>query len=264
MISDSRAGSPQPQLTISVVSHGNAEEVRHLLAGLLQYEDTRRIQMLVTDNLGGDLPELDAVGWESLRILRNRRPQGLASNHNAAFPHVNAPYFCVLNPDVVPVQKIIPSLLQRLESGQAHVVAPLVVDSQGVLQDTFRNLPNPLELVQRRLVRERAAPELPLAQDTISPEWIAGVFLLMKREVFAALGGLDERYRLYFEDVDFCTRARLAGYSLLVDRHLLIRHDANRTSHRDSRYLLWHLQSAFRFFTSPVYRLARQRSAKTG
>ena len=67
---------------------------------------------------------------------------------------------------------------------------------------------------------------------------------------------VDEKYRLYFEDVDFCTRARLKGMKLLVDPQIQVRHDAQRSSRRKLYYLFLHTQSALRFFTSPVYRQA--------
>jgi GT2 family glycosyltransferase len=71
---------------------------------------------------------------------------------------------------------------------------------------------------------------------------------------------MDERYRLYFEDVDFCTRARLKGMKLIVDSQAQVRHDARRSSRKSFYYLFLHTQSAVRFFTSPVYRQAlRQR-----
>jgi N-acetylglucosaminyl-diphospho-decaprenol L-rhamnosyltransferase len=254
------ARASEPLVSISVVSHGNTQELQHLLASLLEHEEVGRIQMIVTDNLADKLPDLDGSGWGDFVTLRNARPQGLARNHNIAFRHARGQYFCVLNPDVVFIQGILQPLIRHLERDEASIVAPLVVDSRGIPQDSFRNLPRPIELVQRRLQTSLPGPELPAGAGIIAPEWIAGVFLLMKREVFGQLEGLDENYRLYFEDVDFCTRARLKGLSLLVDKDLSIRHDANRSSRKDVRYLFWHLQSAFKFFTSPVYRQARAQS----
>lgn len=246
-----------PLVTISVVSHGNTRELNYLLSSLLEHEEVSHMQLIVTDNLDHDLPDLDGSGWGDLLLIRNPRPQGLARNHNLAFRQARGRYYCVINPDVIFIQNIFLPLIRHLEADEGRIVAPLVVDSRGVPQDSFRMLPRPFELVQRRLLTSLPAPNLPAMGGNITPEWIAGVFLMMRSEIFDRLGGLDEKYRLYFEDVDFCTRARLKGFSLLVDKDLSIRHDANRSSRKNVRYLLWHLQSAFRFFTSAVYRQAR-------
>jgi hypothetical protein len=88
----------------------------------------------------------------------------------------------------------------------------------------------------------------------VEPDWIAGIFMLMKSETYREINGLDEKYRLYFEDVDFCARAKLAGLKLIVDTNTRIQHNAHRASRRKLVYLLWHIQSAVRFFTSPTYK----------
>jgi N-acetylglucosaminyl-diphospho-decaprenol L-rhamnosyltransferase len=80
----------------------------------------------------------------------------------------------------------------------------------------------------------------------------------MPSAIYRQLGGLDERYRLYFEDVDFCTRAKLAGLKLLVEPGLRVQHDASRSSHRNFYYFLLHTRSALRFFSSAVYRQAQR------
>ena len=78
--------------------------------------------------------------------------------------------------------------------------------------------------------------------------------MLMASETFRSLSGFDEKYHLYFEDVDFCARAKLAGLKLLVDTNVRVFHDAQRASRNNIIYLLWHIQSAIRFFTSSVYK----------
>jgi GT2 family glycosyltransferase len=215
------------------------------------------LQLIVTDNLGDDLPALDPTPWHSLVLLRNQRSQGFASNHNAAFKLAQGEYFCILNPDVLFLEPVFERLIEHIATRSADITAPLVIDPQGLIQDSFRSLPTPSELFRRRALGQTPAPKIS-TEDLISPDWIAGFFLLMPAPVYAGLGGMDERYRLYLEDVDFCTRARLNGLSLLVDPRIHLQHDARRASRQDLRYLLWHARSALRFFISPVYRQARK------
>lgn len=257
-MADTSAPDSEPFVTLSVVSHGDASRLRALLESLDLHEDTGRLQLIVTDNLGDDLPELDAVPWHSLTMLRNRSRRGFAANHNAAFAHARAPYFCILNPDICFVEPILERLAGRIAAGEADIAAPLVVDGTGVIQDSFRSLPTPIELFRRRVLGQNAAvPVRP--GDIVSPDWIAGFFLLVRSPLYAELHGMDERYRLYLEDVEFCTRARLSGASLLVDAGVRLQHDAQRASRRNLRYLLWHTGSALRFFLSPVYQQARRK-----
>lgn len=251
------AASGGPLITVSVVSHGNGDALQLLLESLRRYEQAELIQLVVTDNLGTDLPAVPRGQWHSLIMIRNDQPQGYGRNHNAAFERSEGKYFCVVNPDACFIEPILRALSQLLQAGGGHIVAPLIVDSRDRIQDSFRGLPAPLELIWRRTVSTGHTLSAPPGE-AVHPDWIAGILLLMRRESFAKLGGFDERYHLYFEDVDLCTRARLMGLTLTVATGLRLRHDASRASSRRSLYLLWHLQSAYRFFSSEVYRQARR------
>jgi N-acetylglucosaminyl-diphospho-decaprenol L-rhamnosyltransferase len=244
------------RLTISIVSHGDGEKIVHLLESLHSWERSIPYRLVITDNLGDDLPPLESREGMPVSVLRNRHPRGFASNHNQAFRSVETEFFCVLNPDVLFEQAVFEHLVAVLEANEADVVAPLIIDSYGNVQDSFRTLPTPIELVRRQIPGYHFTPLPPDSDGLVRPDWMAGMFLLMKSEVFRRLGGFDEGYRFYFEDVDICTRARLAGLKLLVDPNVRVQHVGRRASRTDLRYLLWHVQSAMRFFGSPVYRQA--------
>jgi GT2 family glycosyltransferase len=253
--SDTLPTSRLPLITISIINHGTAREIEQLLESLFNHEQRDNFQILITDNLGNDIPD---TGYENCTVLRNEEPKGFAHNQNAAFRHARGEYFCVLNPDIVFVQSVFDRLVERITFGQADIVAPLVVDSQGLFQDSFRDLPTPSELIRRRIGRKTHQVQLAKDSETIHPDWMAGMLLLMKAATFEQLGGFDESYYLYMEDVDICTRARLQGLSLVVDAGAKVQHDAHRSSKQSLKYLLWHLQSAWRFFRSPVYKNARK------
>ncbi|MBI4762488.1 MAG: glycosyltransferase [Chloroflexota bacterium] len=247
-------------ITLSIVSHGDAERITRLLASIQAHEpDTRaRFHVILTDNLKDDLPDFDPAPWASLKILRNERQLGFAENHNRAFEQARSEYFSILNPDLVLERPIFERLLGSLQTHQADLIAPQIVDETGTVQDSYRPLPTPFELIRRRLPGYTFKPYLPDSNGMIRPDWIAGMFWLMRSETYRQLGGMDRRFRLYLEDVDFCSRARLQGMKLLVDTQVQVRHDARRASRRSPYFLFLHLQSALRFFSSPVYRQIRK------
>ncbi len=246
-------------ITLSIVSHGDAAKIGHLLASLQQHEQaTTRFQLIITDNLKDDLPDFDPAAWASMHILRNEHQMGFAENHNRAFEIARGKYFAILNPDLIFNQPIFERLITSLRNHQADLVAPKIVDENGVIQDSIRALPTPFEIIRRRLPAYQFKMFEPDEEGMIHPDWLAGMFWLMDSDVYRQLGGMDVRYRLYFEDVDFCTRARLKGMKLLTDSNVQVRHNAQRTSRKSLYYLFLHSWSAVRFFTSPVYKQARQ------
>ena len=278
-------------LSISIVSHGQLELVQRLLRSLEAHRPQVPLQILVTENRGRDRLVLDHRTDLDVDLTVNPRRRGLAGNINAAFrlamggqhgsPDTDAPaptgpsggsssrdihpsssdaaagYFCVLNPDVVFLEDVFTPLIEDIRRGDGDIVAPRVEDKAGRIQDSARPLPSPWTILGRRLTL-RPGTLANLGALPARPDWIAGLFLLMPSVLFRDLGGMDERYFLYFEDVDFCLRARLQGYRLFVDKGLRVVHQARRASRRNPRYLGQHLASAVRFFSSPVYRAARR------
>jgi len=250
-----------PLVSLAIVSHGNAEKISHLLSSIQEHEiNTRRFQIILVDNLGNDLPNFNTRPWSLLQILRNKKQRGLAHNNNQAFDTAKGEYFAVLNPDLLFESAIFDKLITSLKTYQAHIIAPQIIDTDGVVQDSFRKLPSPTEMIRRRLPGYQFKAPLPDANGLLHPDWIAGMFWLMPSSTYRTLNGMDEKFKLYMEDVDFCTRARLQGMKIAVDTKVQVRHDAQRSSRQNLRYFFMHTKSAAQFFLSPVYRQARKRS----
>ncbi|HCK65121.1 MAG TPA: hypothetical protein DHW49_02545 [Anaerolineae bacterium] len=248
---------PAPFISLSIVSHGDSEEVLRLLTSLQKYEqETKRFQIILTDNFGNDLQDSESKAWHSVQVLRNDKKLGFAENHNRAFQFATGEYFAILNPDLVFEQPVFMRLIESLEKHSLDIIALKIVDENGVTQDSFRRLPNLFTLIKRRL-HVATSEDFVIDQNGIMyPDWIAGMFLFMRSNTYRQLGGMDEKFFLYFEDVDFCTRARLQGMNVAVDTHVQVRHDAQRSSRKSMYYLFLHLRSMMQFFISVVYRKA--------
>ena len=139
---------------------------------------------------------------------------------------------------------------------QAHdtaVTAPFIVDVRGLLEDNVRRYPTPARILAKA-VGMKDGNAYAGHTDPFPAEWVAGMFMLFKPDIYRAIGGFDEKYHLYYEDVDICARVRLAGYAIRVCPAVSVVHDARRESHRNLRYMKWHLQSMARFFLSRTYR----------
>jgi N-acetylglucosaminyl-diphospho-decaprenol L-rhamnosyltransferase len=241
-------------ISISLVSHGQMSFVYRLFESMEKVlSGGIPLEVILTENKIRSIVPPEEIPGMTIRTLFNERSYGLAKNHNQAFNIATGDYFCVINPDVTFIEDIFPALIDHLEGGGVDVVAPLVVDRQAIPQDSFRDLPTPLNLLKRRLGKRREVSPLFDSGAIVYPDWIAGIFLLMRAETYHHLGGFDERFYLYFEDVDFCCRARLAGLTLAVDTNCKVVHAARRASRTHLKPFLWHFSSAIRFFVSPVY-----------
>jgi GT2 family glycosyltransferase len=109
---------------------------------------------------------------------------------------------------------------------------------------------------------ERQREHYHLDEDVTAPveaDWLLGAFLLMRREMLVELGGWDEGYRHYVEDIDLCYRAMRAGWERWYVPAARVTHDWARVTDRRfvSRHTLWHARSMARFVTRHPETLAR-------
>lgn len=234
-------------ISVSIVSHGHGDLVASLLSDLSECTGSR-IEVLVTRNIPETL-ELDPKAFSfPLELIRNDAPRGFAANHNTAFRKSRGEYFCVLNPDIRIRQNPFPLLVNALRDPRIAVAAPLVIGPDGRIEDNARKFPTWGVLV-RKLVGVHQKLEYSFDAAMVLPDWVAGMFMLFRRSTFADLGGFDERYHLYYEDVDICARARERGTEIALVTGATVIHDARRASRRNLQHMLWHARSAVRFLT---------------
>jgi N-acetylglucosaminyl-diphospho-decaprenol L-rhamnosyltransferase len=235
-----------------VVSHAQGQLVQDLLEDLKGCNAVP-FKVVLTLNVPEQLPFDAAALPFPVRVMRNAAPRGFGANHNAAFAACEERFFCVLNPDIRLPLDPFPVLLSRLEDPAIAAVAPLIRNPAGELEDHARPFPT-LPLLFRKLV-ERQNPRRPVSEP-FQPDWIAGMFMLFRRDAFAAVGGFDEGYFMYYEDVDLCARLRAAGMRVEVNPAASAVHDARRASRRNLRHMLWHASSVTRFLGKRLLRKA--------
>ena len=239
-------------ISISVVSHAQMDLVAQLLADLEAHCKDSLFELILTLNLDEPLPfGVDSFSFP-IKVVRNATPMGFAANHNQAFTYATGRYFCVLNPDIRLDQNPFHALLACLGDPSVGVAAPLVLGTDGGIEDSARRFPGPLKILCKAFGRCKGRDYV-IEGAPIRPDWVGGMFLLFPRHIFEKLDGFDQRYFLYYEDVDICARLRLLGYEVVLCPEATVTHHAQRSSHRSFRYFRWHLQSMVRFFLSPVY-----------
>ena len=204
-------------------------------------------RVVVTLNVPEADPPVPSLGWPFvLQIIRNLRGQGFGTNHNCALAEGPEELVCILNPDVSwgTVDPFI-VLARAALGGGVGCAYPEQRDGAGGLQDFERELPTPGALWMRYALGRRET----------RVDWINGACMVLPRSAWEAVGGFDESYFMYCEDVDLCLRLRLAGLAL-VRAPVQVLHDGQRASHRRVRAFGWHVSSLLRLWRSPVYKAA--------
>jgi N-acetylglucosaminyl-diphospho-decaprenol L-rhamnosyltransferase len=234
-------------LSLSIVSHGQSELISSVLKDLCRLA-LENIEVLITVNIPEDETPFQELPFPS-RIIRNATPQGFGANHNAAFEKSIGRYFVVVNPDIRLMSLDIDRLLELMSDPRVGAVAPVVLNSAGEVEDSARRFPTIAGLARRVFLKQRA-PGYQWGTAPIDVDWIAGMFVVFRREAYAAVRGFDHRrFFMYFEDVDICRRLHNASWRVMLQPSVSVIHDAQRASHRSMKHLRWHLISAARYFT---------------
>lgn len=235
-------------LALSIVSHGQGELVELLLNDLsvLDFSGFESVQILVTLNISEDESFLSKYLKEVI-VIRNLRPLGYGANHNQAFASSEADFFIVLNPDIR-ISESFSRYILACEGDDWGCMAPLVLSPRGEVEDSARRYPTISRISRRLFLNKRGRDYLFDRSGAYVPvDWVAGMFLIFRSDVYKALRGFDHRYFMYLEDADVCKRANEQGFRVILNTGFSVVHDARRNSLKSLTHLRWHLRSMFRF-----------------
>lgn len=238
-------------LVISIVSHGQGQLVRYLLKDLSSLRFTGLFEVTIVLTL--NIPENEDFLLEyahEIKLIRNLRPLGFGANHNQAFAVFPSDYFLVLNPDIRISVNFADHILACDVSNWGGM-GPIIRSPAGGIDDSARKYPTIFRIASRVILNRReldydleiGSPSVPC----VKVDWLAGMFLLFKSEVFKRVSGFDTRYFMYLEDADICRKINSNGYPIVLNKDFSVVHDARRRSLRNLVHFKWHARSMFRF-----------------
>ena len=256
---------PQPDVTVIIVNWNTWPLLERALASLLGVERTRlegegsrfaaqpptlssqppTLELIVVDNGSEDgSAELVQQRFPEVRLVANRRNRGFAAAVNQGLNLAAGRYVLLLNSDA----RLEPTALGRLAAYlDAHprvaVVGPRLRNPDGSIQSSRRRFPTLATTFLESTVLQRFWPQHPLLQryyvldrsddEAQAVDWLSGACLLVRRAAIAEVGGLDERFFMYSEELDWCRRFRAAGWEVVYLPEAEATHEAGGSSRRD-------------------------------
>jgi GT2 family glycosyltransferase/glycosyltransferase involved in cell wall biosynthesis len=218
-------------LAVVVVSFGSAELLRrNLAAAALSGPDVR---VVVVDNFStaanrAAVEDLGAAqGWHVIGLPDNRGFGAACNAGVAAARALGCRTFLFLNPDAVISPDAVAELRAHSLREPMALISPVLVDSEG--RQVFR-----VARTDLRDGRVRARPAADRSEATDPGDWLCGACVVVHDELFTRIGGFDEGYFLYWEDVDLGYRAVAAGGTVILREDLTAVHDEGGT-HADGR-----------------------------
>jgi N-acetylglucosaminyl-diphospho-decaprenol L-rhamnosyltransferase len=257
-----------PELSIIIVHHRTPELFKLCLKSLKENLRDIEHEILIIDSMSTRRSrDTIAQAHPEAQLLAYQENVGYSRGVNIGLSRAQGKYLLVLNPDIIvepgAIQKMIAYMGAHPDIG---VLGPRLLNFNGTWQRSYFRYYQPLTVVFRRTPLGRMAAAKRhidhfLMVDTDhekiqTPDWIMGSAMLVSRRAYEAVGPMDERFFMYFEDVDWCRRFWHNGYAVVyypaaVLHHYWARESKSRLGILDAIFnkrTRWHIISALKFF----------------
>ena len=244
-------------LSVIVVAADSGPELRECVRRILAC--TLPIELILVDNDSHDgvPPAIDRAHQQEtrLKVIYSHRNIGFGPAVNLGAKQATGEALLILNPDCLPSEHDLKRLLALQKSRpKAGLIGAVVCDVNGRPDPaSWRRDPLLRRSLNSMLGRpgEKVQVEQEIPAKVIETEAISGALMLLTREMFERLGGLDEKYFLHCEDLDLCRRVRDIGYEVLLAGDVRVAHGKGGSSRRRPVFVSRHKhRGMWRWFRS--------------
>lgn len=255
-------------LSIIILNYKSRGLLKQCLKGLLQLRVSIATEIIVVDNHSKDgTDDMMPAEFASLRYIRSPKNVGFAAGNNLGIREASGRNLLIMNPDIAVFGNVFERMVTFLDQHPSvGICGPKLLNPDGSVQTSCRMFPT----VRTILYRRSPLGKLPSAREELRRflmtewdhndnrpvDWLLGACVLVRRSAMEKVGLLDERFFLYFEDVDWCRRFWQAGYEVwylgksaeLVHYHRQLSAESPGLSGVFSYATRLHIRSGIRYF----------------
>jgi N-acetylglucosaminyl-diphospho-decaprenol L-rhamnosyltransferase len=260
--------NPIIDLSIIIVSFNTIDETRECLLSVQKNASSISHEVFVVDNDSKDgSADMVAEDFPGTHLIRHKVNKGFAGGNNPAMKKATGRYVLLLNSDAFLTKNAISSALTYMDKNpKIGVLGGKLNNPDGTAQPSARMLPSPVNKILHitglasRFSGSRWFGRADFSwwdySKPLSVGWVVGAFFLVRKETIKEIGLLDERYFLYFEEIDFCRRANEAGWDIICHPEIEVFHwggkssstISNNLSEKGNQLIPIRLNSEFRYY----------------
>lgn len=213
-------------LTIQIVNYNSRDNLRACLQSIREnVSNPENLQIIVINNdeekVGSFLDEFN------VELIEKSENIGFGKAHNLASEKAKGEYILFLNPDM----KLFPETVERMLDAfsadeKTGIVGPIHVREEDISEEEhFGSQKTPLSTIGAKI-----SPRKKIGlEDIFEADWVSGGAMMIKKDLFSELGGFDENYFMYFEDVDLCLQAKKKGWKAVVHPKARVFHQSGQS-----------------------------------
>jgi N-acetylglucosaminyl-diphospho-decaprenol L-rhamnosyltransferase len=246
---------PRPDVSIVIIEYYSIEEVNLCISSIKRNLASIDHEIIVSSNSCYDHDQQDEINRLCTGAIWtfNEKNGGFAYGMNQGLARSNGRYLAIVNPDAA----IINGFHLMMEFMEAHpeagAIGPRIIDADGSIQDNCRPYVSLQSYIYRQFRRMIFMNNVITNKgfdynQTQTVDWLAGAFIMVRRDAYELTNGLDNRYFMYAEDLDWCTRIRQCGYEIVYFPHMKIEYSGSRSARRINNYTWIFIKSHFRYW----------------
>ena len=258
-----------PDLSVCIVNWNTRSDLEQAIASIAEDASGSRsgpasglqVETVVVDNGSTDgSADMIRERFPSVGLIESGGNLGFARGYNLAATKASGRHLLMLNPDTVVQPGGLRELVSFLDSHpEAGAAGPRLVNPDGSLQYSCRRFPRPMAALFRNTPLGKLLPGNRFTRDYLMTDWdhhlvrevdwLSGAALCIRRRAWEQVGGFDEAFFMYAEDIDWCLRAHQAGWRMYYVPQAVVMHRIGRSS--DQRPLAMVVQfhrSMIRFY----------------
>ena len=251
-------------LSVILVNWNAGSELLNTLAALYQaLSALPESEVILVDNGSGDQSTNTAEQeFPQLKVTHNSTNLGFGTANNVGFAQARGHYLLLVNPDLRMNTAALEALLDFMETHpQAGICGPTVLESDGVTISPWcaRRDPHPWDAFCEYAFLSKLFPHRRLFSRYVMGDWdhasncqvgsLTGACMFVRREVIEQIGGFDEQFFMYGEDLDWCRRIRQAGWQVWYVASAKVQHEGAHSTRQISDHgSRWSLESYLRYF----------------
>jgi len=258
-------------ISIIIPNYNQKNFLKVCLNGLFKVQLKSEYEIIIVDNGSKDgsqetIKQLNNLAKGLIKFILNKKNLGFGAACNVGIKKAKGDYLLILNPDIAVLKGSIESLVKCMEENKkAGIIGPRLLNPDRSIQKSCYHYPSWYIPILRRTflgslgwAREKISYYLMADfdhQKTRSVDWILGAALMIRKEMLKKIGLFDQRFFLYFEDVDLCRRASQRGWEIVYCPLAEMFHYHQRDSARlgifslFSKFTWIHIASAIKYFS---------------
>lgn len=257
------------EASVVIISFNTRDLLKECLTALYKESEGINFETIVVDNASRDnSAEMVENDFPQVKLIKSSSNLGFAAANNEGFRHANGRYVVLLNSDAFMKPDTFRKALLKMNEDQTVGLAGCrLVGEDNSWQPSARQFPsliNDFLHLSGLAARYPASPYFGRADrtwaDPMEPaevDWVPGAFAIIRHSVLDQIGDFDERFFLYYEEVDLCRRIKEAGYKICYWPDLVVIHLGGASSKTvkqltlssaGSQLTLWRMRSALLYF----------------